>query len=136
MSSVKIGSTKERSVKIESSQTTTFLWEGENVLSTPSMISEMEETCRLLLKDQLLIESDLDSVGTLVNVRHIAATPVGATVVFKAKVTSIDGRRVLFDVEASDKLEKIGEGQHERVFINVSHFRNKFLNKQKRLMGL
>src|SRR5690348_1593424 len=113
MVSVKIGSTKERSVKIESSQTTTFLWEGENVLSTPSMISEMEETCRLLLKDQLLTESDLDSVGTLVNVRHIAATPVGATVVFKAKVTSIDGRRVLFEVEASDNLEKIGEGQHE-----------------------
>lgn len=136
MSSVKIGSSKERSVKIESSQTTTFLWEGENVLSTPSMISEMEETCRLLLKDQLLIESDLDSVGTLVNVRHLAATPVGAIVVFKAKVTSIDGRRVLFDVEASDNLEKIGEGQHERVIINVSHFRNKFLNKQKRLMGL
>ena len=136
MSSVKIGSTKERSVKIESSQTTTFLWEGENVLSTPSMISEMEETCRLLLKDQLLIESDLDSVGTLVNVRHLAATPVGAIVVFKAKARSIDGRRVLFDVEASDNLEKIGEGQHERVIINVSHFRNKFLNKQKRLMGL
>ena len=136
MESVKIGSTRERSVKIESRQTTTFLWEGENVLSTPSMISEMEETCRLLLKEQFLLESDWDSVGTLVNVRHTAATPVGATVVFKAKVTSTNGRRIVFGVEASDNLEKIGEGQHERVIINVSHFKAKFLNKQKRLMGL
>ena len=136
MESIKIGSTKERSVKIESSQTTTFLWEGENVLSTPSMISEMEETCRLLLKEQFLLESDWDSVGTLVNVRHTAATPVGATVVFKARATSTEGRRIIFDVEASDNLEKIGEGQHERVLINVSHFKAKFLNKQKRLMGL
>lgn len=136
METVKIGSTKERSVKIESSQTTTFLWEGENVLSTPSMISEMEETCRLLLKEQFLLESDWDSVGTLVNVRHMAATPVGARVVFKGKVTSTDGRRVVFDVEASDKLEKIGEGQHERVIINISHFKSKFLGKQKRLMEL
>jgi predicted thioesterase len=57
-------------------------------------------------------------------------------VVFKAKVTSTDGRRIVFGVEASDNLEKIGEGQHERVIINVSHFKAKFLNKQKRLMGL
>jgi predicted thioesterase len=136
MDSVKIGSTKERSVKIESSQTTTFLWEGENVLSTPSMISEMEETCRLLLKEQFLLENDWDSVGTLVNVRHTAATPVGATVVFKARVTATDGRRIVFDVEASDSMEKIGEGQHERVIINVTQFKAKFLNKQKQLMAL
>src|SRR5436309_7898248 len=97
---VRVGATKERTITVSSSQTTTFLWEGENVLSTPSMISEMEETCRLLLKEQFLLESDWDSVGTLVNVRHTAATPVGATVVFKARVTSTEGRRIIFDVEA------------------------------------
>ena len=63
---VKVGSTKERTIRISSAQTTSFLWEGENVLSTPSMISEMEETCRLLLKEQFIHLRDWDSVGTLV----------------------------------------------------------------------
>jgi len=130
---VKVGSTKERTIKISSEQTTNFLWEGENVLSTPSMISEMEETCRLLLKEQYIPLEDWDSVGTLVNIRHLAATPVGAIVAFKAKVVSADARRVLFDVEASDRIERIGDGTHERFIINVPNFRNKFKSKQKRL---
>lgn len=133
---IKVGSTKERTISISSAQTTSFLWEGENVLSTPSMISEMEETCRLLLKEQFIPRGDWDSVGTLVNIRHLAATPVGATVEFKAKVVSVDARRVLFDVEASDKLERIGDGKHERFIINVPSFRDKFRSKQKQLAGL
>jgi fluoroacetyl-CoA thioesterase len=133
---VKVGSTKERTIRISSAQTTSFLWEGENVLSTPSMISEMEETCRLLLKEQFILHGDWDSVGTLVNIRHLAATPVGARVVFKARVVSVDARRVLFDVEASDRLERIGDGKHERFIINVPSFRDKFRSKQKQLAGL
>jgi fluoroacetyl-CoA thioesterase len=133
---VKAGSTKERTIKISSAQTTSFLWKGENVLSTPSMISEMEETCRLLLKEQFIPQDDWDSVGTFVNIRHLAATPVGAKVVFMAKVVSADGRRVLFDVEASDSLERIGDGKHERFIINVPSFRDKFSRKQKQLAGL
>ncbi len=133
---VKVGSTKERTIRISSAQTTSFLWEGENVLSTPSMISEMEETCRLLLKEQFILLGDWDSVGTLVNIRHLAATPVGARVAFKARVVSVDARRVLFDVEASDNLERIGDGKHERFIINVPSFRDKFRSKQKQLAGL
>jgi fluoroacetyl-CoA thioesterase len=133
---VKVGSTKGRTISISSAQTTSFLWEGENVLSTPSMISEMEETCRLLLKEQFIPLRDWDSVGTLVNIRHLAATPVGARVEFKAKVVSVDARRVLFDVEASDRLERIGDGKHERFIINVPSFRDKFRSKQKQLAGL
>jgi fluoroacetyl-CoA thioesterase len=133
---VKVGSTKERTIRISSGQTTSFLWEGENVLSTPSMISEMEETCRLLLKEQFIPLGDWDSVGTLVNIRHLAATPVGARVQFKAKVVSVDARRVLFDVEASDILERIGDGKHERFIINVPSFRDKFRSKQMQLAGL
>ncbi|MGC2683589.1 MAG: hypothetical protein WA323_17155 [Candidatus Nitrosopolaris sp.] len=133
---VNIGSTKERTIKVSSAQTTRFLWKGENVLSTPSMISEMEETCRLLLKEQFIPQDDWDSVGTLVNIRHLAATPVGANVVFMAKVVSANGRRVLFEVEATDRLERIGGGQHERFIINVPSFRDKFSKKQKQLAGL
>ena len=130
---VRTGSTKERTIKVDSNQTTSFLWEGENVLSTPSMIMEMEETCRLLLKEQFVADSDWDSVGTIVDIRHLAATPVGAEVYLKAKVVSVDGRRVMFEVEARDKLEKVGDGRHERFIINVPRFRAKFSEKQKQL---
>ena len=101
---IKIGASKERRITVNSTQTTSFLWEGENVLSTPSMIAEMEETCRLLLKEQVIPESEWDSVGTIVDIKHLAATPVGAEVFLKAIATSVDGRRVTFKVEAHYKL--------------------------------
>jgi predicted thioesterase len=130
---VKVGALKERRIIVDSNQTTSFLWEGENVFSTPSMIAEMEETCRLLLKEQVIPEKDWDSVGTIVDVKHLAATPVGAEVFFTAKVVAVDGRRVMFEVEARDKLELVGEGKHERFIINVPRFRVKFSEKQKQL---
>ena len=130
---VKIGATKERMITVDSNQTTSFLWKGENVLSTPSMIMEMEETCRLLLKEQFVTDSEWDSVGTIVDVRHLAATPVGAEVHLKAKVASVEGRRVMFEIEARDRLEKVGDGRHERFIINVPRFRAKFSEKQKQL---
>ena len=130
---VKIGTLKERTITVNSNQTTSFLWKGENVLSTPSMISEMEETCRLLLKEQVIPDSEWDSVGTVVKIEHLAATPVGAEVFLKSEVASVNGRRVMFKVEARDKLEKIGDGMHERFIINIPRFRAKFDEKQKQL---
>jgi fluoroacetyl-CoA thioesterase len=131
---VKIGTTKERVIITNSNQTTSFLWEGENVLSTPSMISEMEETCRLLLKDFFLKDDEWDSVGTIVEIRHIAATPVGSKILLKAKVESINNRKVMFNVEAFDEIEKIGYGRHERFIINIPNFKSKFEEKKKKLL--
>ncbi|HKR74776.1 MAG TPA: hypothetical protein VJR94_11785 [Candidatus Nitrosocosmicus sp.] len=131
---IKIGARNERRIKVDHNQTTSFLWEGENVFSTPSMISEMEETCRLLLKEQFLgVNSDWDSVGTIVNVNHTAATPVGAEIILKAEVINSDGRKVSFQVSAEDNLEYIGDGKHERFIINVPRFKEKFDQKVKKL---
>ena len=130
---VRLGAVKERTIKVDSNQTTSFLWEGENVLSTPSMIMEMEETCRLLLKEQFVSDPEWDSVGTIVDIKHLAATPVGAEVLLRAKVESVQGRRVMFEVEARDRLERVGEGRHERFIINVPRFRAKFSEKQRQL---
>jgi fluoroacetyl-CoA thioesterase len=128
--------TKERKIKVGAGQTTSFLWEGENVFSTPSMIAEMEETCRLLLKEEFLQDEDWDSVGTLVNIRHLKATPVGTEVNLKARVIDVKDRRVTFEVDAVDKIEKIGEGLHERTVINVPEFRDRFNKKLKKLETL
>ncbi|MGE5705763.1 MAG: thioesterase family protein [Nitrososphaerales archaeon] len=129
---IKIGSKKERTIKTDSNQTTNFLWEGENVLSTPSMISEMEETCRLLLKEYYLKDKEWDSVGTVVNIKHLATTPVGSKIKLNATVDSVDGRKVMFNVDVYDELEKIGEGKHERFIINIPRFRSKFEDKKKK----
>ena len=93
---VLIGATKEREIDVSAGQTTSFLWEGENVFSTPSMISEMEETCRLLLKGEFLQDQEWDSVGTMVNVRHLNATTVGTRVKLKAKIINVFDRRITF----------------------------------------
>jgi predicted thioesterase len=129
----KNGVEKQRRLKVASNQTTSFLWEGENVLSTPSMISEIEETCRLLLKENCIVDSTWDSVGTLVNIKHLAATPVGAEIIVRAKILAFEGRRVLFEVEVSDFLERVGEGTHERSLIEIPRFRRKFMEKQRKL---
>lgn len=128
--------TKERKIKVGAGQTTSFLWEGENVFSTPSMIAEMEETCRLLLKEEFLQDEDWDSVGTLVNIRHLKATPFGTEVKLKARVIDVKDKRVTFEVDAVDKIEKIGEGLHERTVINVPEFRERFNKKLKKLETL
>ena len=132
---IKIGSKKERTIKTDSNQTTNFLWEGENVLSTPSMISEMEETCRLLLKEYYLKDKEWDSVGTVVNIKHLATTPVGSKIKLNATVDSVDGRKVMFNVDVYDELEKIGEGKHERFIINIPRFRSKFEDKKKKMVN-
>ncbi len=131
---IKVGAKNERRIKVDHNQTTSFLWEGENVFSTPSMISEMEETCRLLIKEQFLgVDSEWDSVGTIVDVNHTAATPVGAEIVLKAQVIKTDSRKVSFKVSAEDSLELIGDGKHERFIINVPRFKEKFDQKVKKL---
>ena len=131
---IKLGTKNERRIKVNHNQTTSFLWEGENVFSTPSMISEMEETCRLLLKEQFLkVDSEWDSVGTVVDINHTAATPVGAEILLKAEIIGVDGRRVQFKVSTEDDLEQIGEGKHERFIINIPKFKEKFDLKVKRL---
>jgi predicted thioesterase len=131
---IKLGTKNERRIKVSHNQTTSFLWEGENVFSTPSMISEMEETCRLLLKEQFLkVESEWDSVGTVVDINHTAATPVGAEIILKAEIIGVDGRRVQFKVSTEDNLEQIGEGKHERFIINIPRFKEKFDLKVKKL---
>jgi predicted thioesterase len=69
-----------------------------------------------------LLPPGYQSLGTILNVRHIAATPVGMKVVAEARVTRVDNRTVFFTVKANDERELIGDGAHERVVVNVAKF--------------
>ena len=103
--------------------------ETARVLSTPHMIGYMERTCRNTVFP--LLDPGYDTVGTHVNVYHLAAAPMGMTVTFRAEVTGTSDRRIQFRVEAWDEKEKIGEGTHERAIINVAKFATRLAEKKK-----
>jgi predicted thioesterase len=90
------------------------------VLATPVMIN-LFEAAALAAVEHLLPEG-YQSLGTRLDVRHIAATPVGMRVRASAVVESISGKTILFRVEARDEKDLIGDGMHERVVVNVSKF--------------
>jgi predicted thioesterase len=104
--------------------------EGARVLSTPHMIGYMERTCRDTALP--LLDPGHDTVGTKVNVSHLAAAPIGACVSFSAEIVAVTGRRIEFRVEAWDEQEKIGEGTHERAIINVAKFAARLAQKELR----
>jgi len=95
------------------------------VFSTPFLVALCEAAAVNALKNSL--KSEETSVGTNVNVSHLAATPVGVKVSAEATVTAVEGRKVKFSVVANDAKEKIGEGTHERFILN----KEKFVSKAK-----
>ena len=90
------------------------------VLATPVMINLIEAAALAAIEH--LLPAGYQSLGTRLDVRHVAATPVGMKVRASAAVVRIDGRTVYFRVEAKDEKELIGEGTHERVVVNVAKF--------------
>lgn len=91
-----------------------------HVLATPVMINLIEAAALSAIEHLLPVGHQ--SLGTLLNVRHTAATPVGMRVNATAEVIAVEGRLVRFRVEARDEKEQIGEGTHERVVVNVAKF--------------
>lgn len=93
------------------------------VFATPMMIALMERTCRTSVKPYL--EEGQETVGTLVNVSHVAATPVGMKVWSETELVGIDRRKLTFKVAAYSEKGLIGEGLHERFIIDVDRFKAK-----------
>ena len=98
------------------------------VLATPSMIGFMERVARIFMDEHLPPGSS--SVGVHVDVRHLAATPVGMQLRVACEVIETEGRRVVFLVQAWDDRELVGEGRHERVVIDVQRFLKRLQAKQ------
>jgi predicted thioesterase len=101
---------------------------GVPVLATPWMIAFMENVAFNLLEGTL--PDVASSVGVLVEVRHLAPTPIGAAVRVRAEVTEVDGSRVSFNLQAWDEHEKIGSGQHQRVVIDKQRFLKRVNEKE------
>lgn len=87
------------------------------VLATPIMVLVMENAALNAVRAYL--EPGESALGTVVDVRHLAATPVGQHVTAEAEVTKVDGRRIVFAVTARDEIEEIGKGIHERMVVDL-----------------
>lgn len=99
-----------------------------NVLATGYMVGLIEWTCIQLINPYLDWPGE-QTVGTHIDVSHVAATPPGLTVTAKVKLAEVDGRRLVFEVEAYDNSDLITRGKHERFIINKEKFDNKMQNK-------
>ncbi len=121
MAQVPIGAKGELQLLVTDEVAINFLGvEEARVLATPWLIGHLEMAAREAIKPHL--EQGYDTVGTHVDVQHLAATPMGMQVRFLAEVIGQDDRRVRCRVEAYDEKEKVAEGTHERYIIHVGRF--------------
>ena len=100
------------------------------VFATPMMVTIMENAALNAVRDYL--DPGESVVGTAVNVRHLAATPVGHQVTAEAVVTKVDGRRIEFTVSARDEIEEIGNGTHERMVVDMARLDQRLKAKARR----
>jgi predicted thioesterase len=125
---IKVGMSAERSLVVPADRTVGHFVPGmPMVYATPMMILEME----LVSADAInaCLDPGWVTVGTEVDIRHLAATPVGATVRTTARVIAVERRLIRFEVEAFDEKRRIGEGRHARGLVNVESFTKSFGGK-------
>ncbi len=100
------------------------------VLATPTMINLMEEAALAAIEH--LLPEGKQSLGTHIDISHVAATPVGMKVEAEAELIEVNGRKLLFAVRAHDELDLIGEGRHERVVVVAASFQTRVNEKATR----
>ena len=118
---IKPGMAREETFLVQEDETARHIGSGASrVLASPWLIAFMERVSHRLIAEQL--PEEFSSVGVLINVRHVAPTPVGSQVKVRADVTEVDGSRVTLNVQAWDHVELIGEGSHQRIVIDQERF--------------
>jgi len=128
---VMIGMRGEASLVVGTNDTASRIGSGRvPVLGTPVMITLIEEAALACIEDAL--PEGHQSLGTHLDVSHIAATPIGMTITAEAELVEIDGRKLVFDVRARDEVELIGEGRHMRVIVDAGRFEARIAEKLKR----
>src|SRR5262245_35440952 len=117
-SSLQPGVSMTRRIAVDRDRTISFMGEDARVYATPSMIMDIERTCRDLIMEHA--DAGEVSVGIEVSVKHLAATLPGMNVEITVKVASVEGRKVVFEVAAKDELDAVSAGTHSRFVVDVS----------------
>lgn len=116
------GLSATRRLTVDRDRTIAFLGDEARLYATPSLVRDIEETCRDLLLDH--VDPGEDSVGTRVEIDHVAATLEGMPVEIAVSVAAVEGRLVTFEVTARDALEEIARGRHTRFVGSVARTRD------------
>lgn len=121
---MKVGLFAEKTITITENLTARVMGSGSlDVFATPAMIALMEAAACAALEGHL--EDNQSSVGVELQVKHLAATPIGSQVRARAEITQVEGRKITFAVQAWDDQQLIGEGIHHRMLIDVARFMSK-----------
>jgi len=123
-----------KSITVDRDRTIGFMGEDARVYATPRLITDIEFTCRNLLLEHC--DPGEDSVGAEIALKHLAATLEGSTVEIAARVTAVDGRKIVFEVAAKDELEQISGGSHTRVVVKLARRIERLKAKAAKLRAL
>jgi predicted thioesterase len=122
------GVSGKRELRVERESTIDFMGEEARVYATPMLVRDVEITCRELLLAHL--DPGEDSVGTRVEIDHLAPTLLGMKVTIEAKVAEVKGRAVTFEVSGSDGIDAICRGRHMRFVVDVEQTKKRLKQKQ------
>jgi len=129
-STLAAGLSASRSVTVDRERTIDFMGEAARVYATPMMVRDIEMTCRELLLEHL--DPGEDSVGTRVEVDHLAATLLGQKVTIEAKIVEVKGRAVTFEISGSDGIDAICRGRHGRFVVDVKQTEQRLAAKKQK----
>ena len=129
--SLKPGVSHADSYEIDTPRTIAFMGDELRVYATPSMVLDVEQTCRNLLLAHH--DEGEDSVGARVEIDHLGPTLIGQTVTVTASVHSVEGPRVTFEVEVEDELDKVGHARHIRFVVDKAKQGGRLEKKKARL---
>jgi len=122
------GLSQEFSIVVTPDRTAKHLETGSaSVLSTPSMVWLVEHDAQMLAQKHL--SEGQTTVGAEIFIRHLAPTPLGMKVTARVRIEEIEGRRIVFSAEVFDEKEKVGEGRHVRVIVDLARFMEKVKEK-------
>ena len=128
---LRTGVAARRAFLVDASRTIDFMGEEARVYATPMLVRDIEVTCRDLLLEHL--DPGEDSVGTRVEIDHLAATLLGMTVTIEATLAELKGRAAVFDILASDGVDVVCRGRHTRFIANVGQVKERLLKKRAAL---
>jgi predicted thioesterase len=132
MDEIQPGLTNELTHRVEEKDMASQWGSGlAEVLATPVLVGFCEECARLTVEKLLPLEKG--TVGSAIDLRHLAPTPPGMKVTVQAKLMEVDGRRLRFSVEAWDEVERVAEGEHVRFIIDKDRFQRGVSDKVRRL---
>jgi fluoroacetyl-CoA thioesterase len=122
------GVSAQRQFDVDTTRTIDFMGEDARVYATPMLVRDIEVTCRDLLLEHL--DPGEDSVGTRVEIDHLAATLLGMKVTIRATLAELKGRAAIFEVSADDGVDTICRGRHSRFIANVEQVKQRLKQKQ------